>query len=184
MRDSLDTIAPELAQTLLDGGVAVLRTDTIYGIVACAENQDAVEKVYRLKDRDSKKSPIVLIADSAQMFDDVSIELQNKLDSVWPGKVSVVLSSTKAPNWISRDNHSVAYRLPNEPQLIKLLEVTGPLIAPSANPESMQPAVSVERAKEYFGNEVDIYLDGGVVEDNKPSQLISMDEFGNTEVLR
>ena len=61
----------QLVLTLQRGGVAVLRTDTLYGIVARADDEAAVAQVYRLKQRDSNKSPIILVADASQTYVDV-----------------------------------------------------------------------------------------------------------------
>lgn len=48
---------------LKSGGVAVIPTDTIYGLVAQAFDEKAVEKVYKIKNRATNKPPITLIAD-------------------------------------------------------------------------------------------------------------------------
>ncbi len=169
---------------LREGGVAVLRTDTLYGVVARADNQTAVERVYEMKGRDGDKSPIVLVASVEQLYDQPSEVAGQFLSTVWPGKVSVILPSENAPQWIQRGNKSVAYRLPADEMLRALVEKTGPLIAPSANPQGEAPAMSVDQAVSYFGEVVDVYVDGGVVDDSSPSQLIRVNDDGTTERLR
>jgi len=172
----------EIEKILLSGGVGVLRTDTLYGLVAVAENQAAVERVYTLKSRDETKSPIVLIASIDQVFD--TCDAPASLDSYWPGKVSIVLPSMTAPSWIQRGNRSVAYRLPDDMALQNLLKTTGPLIAPSANPEGSTPASTITEAIAYFGDAVDFYVDGGTVTDTTPSKLIRISQSGDVEALR
>ena len=61
MKRFTDINNPEVVEILMRGGTVVLRTDTLYGVLARADDADAVAKVYALKDRDEKKSPIVLI---------------------------------------------------------------------------------------------------------------------------
>jgi L-threonylcarbamoyladenylate synthase len=175
---------PVVRQLLLDGGVGILRTDTLYGIVAKADNQEAVDRVYRLKSRDESKSPIVLISSIDQIIDDIENTLTNRLKDIWPGSVSVILPSPDAPVWLRRDNNSVAYRLPADDKLCALVEKTGPLIAPSANPEGMPPAMNIEQAQQYFGEDVDFYIDEGEVISDTPSQLIRIDKNGDMERLR
>ena len=126
--------------TLRAGGVAVLRTDTLYGVVARADNQASVERVYAIKTRTPTKSPIVLIGSIAQLFDSYDQATVDRLNKLWPDKVSIILPSTAAPQWLTRGNGSVAYRLPANADLRALLIKTGPLIAPSANPERQPPA--------------------------------------------
>jgi len=64
------------------------------------------------------------------------------------------------------------------------LKTTGPLIAPSANPEGQTPASTINDAVAYFGDAVDFYVDGGTVTNNEPSKLIRFLKNGAVEVLR
>ena len=175
---------PEIARLLTSGGVGVLRTDTLYGIVAQASDEAAVRRVYTLKGRDDDKSPIVLIADASQVFDELPAGHREYVDQVWPGPVSVIVPSVYAPSWIKRGNDSVAYRVPDNDNLRKLLAITGPLIAPSANPQGMQPAMNIREAKYYFADGVDFYVNQGVVENREPSQLVRLEPNGEVTRLR
>ena len=166
------------------GGIGVLRTDTLYGVVAKASDEIAVKRVYDLKERAEHKSPIVLISSQTQIVDTVSPTLKTKLNEAWPGPVSVIIPSSQAPLWIRRGNESVAYRLPNNEGLRQLIEQTGPLIAPSANPEGLAPAMNIEEAESYFGDNVDFYVDGGIVTEALPSQLLKITNNGEVTRLR
>ncbi len=184
MKRFTDINNSEVIEILMHGGMVVLRTDTLYGVLARAADADAVAKVYALKDRDEKKSPIVLISSPDQLFDEPTDTIKKMTSNVWPGKVSVIMPSVNAPVWIRRDNNSVAYRLPANAELRDLIAKTGPLIAPSANPEGHEPAMSIDEAYDYFGEGVDAYVDGGYVYDDTPSQLIVVRDDGTVERLR
>lgn len=162
----------DLVSVLQTGGVAVLRTDTLYGLVCQADNEQAVDRIYKLKRRDEAKSPIVLIADQSQLYTPPTASMQPALDMMWPGPYSIIMPAPDAPRWIIRDNQSVAFRVPAHDDLRYLLRLTGPLIAPSANFEGDPPALTIEQAIAYFGDTVDIYADGGEVTDTKPSTLL------------
>lgn len=162
----------DLVSVLQNGGVAVLRTDTIYGIVCRADNEQVVNRVYKLKHRNEAKSPIVLIADQSQLYERPTDAMQPALDMMWPGPYSIIMPAPHAPHWIVRNNQSVAYRIPAHDDLRYLVRQTGPLIAPSANLEANPPALTVEQAVAYFGEAVDIYVDSGEVTDTKPSTLL------------
>lgn len=181
----IDTLLdPTIIDMLSRGAVGILRTDTIYGIVGRADNEQAVERIYDLKNRDGDKSPIVLVSSLDDLFDEPTDEEQKLLDEVWPGKVSVIIPTAHAPAWLERGNGSVAYRLPAHEELRQLVAQTGPLIAPSANLQGEKPAESVDEAMRYFGEQVDFYVDGGRVEDLTPSQLLRLIEDGEVERLR
>ena len=175
---------PEITRLLQAGGIGVLRTDTLYGVVARGDDEAAVRRVYELKGRDDDKSPIVLIDTVDQIYDELGNEHVAYVGKVWPGPVSVIVPSRKAPSWIRRGNDSVAYRMPAYDELRTLVGQTGPLIAPSANPQGMQPAMSIREARYYFGDKVDFYVDGGTVEDPKPSQLMRLEPNGEVTRLR
>lgn len=172
---------------LRSGGIAVLPTDTVYGIVASALIPKAVERVFELRKRDRDKAVIVLIPDETAL-EQFSIRIdkrgQHFLRSVWPGKVSVVLTTADPISWIHlhRGTNGIAFRLPADPALKEFLQHTGPLIAPSANIAGEPVATTITTAKEYFGNLVDIYIDGGTRE-SAPSTLIRWID-GKIEILR
>ncbi len=184
MAKNFDLSSGELPVILNNGDVAVLRTDTLYGIVARADNQAAVERVYSIKHRNEHKSPIVLISSYDQIFDTITILQREICEYYWPGKVSIILPSANAPTWLERGNQSIAYRMPSSEALLKLISITGPLIAPSANPEGQAPAMSIHQARSYFSDQVDAYCDSGEVTDNSPSKLLLVHEDGNIERLR
>lgn len=175
---------PSVVEALQGDGIVVLRTDTLYGLLARADSQSAVERVYDIKDRNASKSSIVLIASAAQMFDELPASASQLAVEPWPERTSVILPATKAPLWIRRANASVAYRVPNVKDLQQLLSSTGPLIAPSANPEGQPPAQNIDQAIDYFGDSVDVYVDGGQVGDEAPSRLLRLTGSGQMERLR
>lgn len=168
----------EIIDLLKQGGVGVLGTDTIYGLVGRALQPETVERIYELRGRDPGKPMIVLIGS----LDDLSlfqIKLKNNerkiLSKLWPGKVSVILP---CPNhefeYLHRGTETLAFRLPQKEELINVLRETGPLAVPSANPEGLAPAKTIEEAKSYFGDKVDFYLDEGWLE-GLPSTLVTLE---------
>lgn len=174
----------QLAELLRLGNVGVIRTDTLYGVVDRADNQAAVERIYELKHRDEHKPMIVLIGDKVQMFDQPSNNEKALLNEVWPGKTSVILPAPSAPDWLTRGRNTIAYRLPDNQELQALFQKTGPLIAPSANPEGEPTAVSTGEAIDYFGETIDFYVDGGEVYDTRPSTLLRFQADGSVKKLR
>lgn len=160
---------------LKDGGVVVMPTDTIYGIVASALLSEAVEKVFAVRERDPHKPMIILIADEADLerFSIVrSRDMRAFLSSVWPGAVSVVLPvASDHLEYVHRGSRTLAFRLPADRNLRSFLRTSGPLIAPSANIAGQPPATTIDEARTYFGNTVDLYVDGGKKE-GAPSTLV------------
>lgn len=163
-------------QPLLKSGVAVIPTDTIYGLVAQAFDIRAVAKVYEIKKRAEDKKCIVLIADLTQIKDfGIDDTWLAQVNEYWPGPYSLILPTDKQGiEHLTKDSATITLRLPNNADLRTLIRQTGPLIAPSANPEGMPPAENIEQAKAYFGNKVDIYVDGGNKSKVLPSTLLDL----------
>lgn len=176
----------ELIRGLKKGKIAVIPTDTLYGMVASAFRKNAIEKIYRIQKRDRKKPCIILISnlEALKIF---GIKPNKKakeiLAKIWPGKVSVILPcENKKFAYLHRGTKTLAFRFPKKRNLLALLKKTGPLIAPSANPENKKPAETIAEAKKYFSGAVDFYADGERLT-SKPSTLISLRD-GLIEVKR
>lgn len=153
-----------IVKIIKNGGVGILPTDTLYGLVGQASSPAAIKRIYQLKGRKATQPSIILISslrDLAQFGIKPDPAMSKILKRLWPGPVSIIL------------DHQ-AFRLPDQPALIKLLRQTGPLIAPSANPNGAPPATTIGGAKKYFGNQVDFYLDGGRLR-GPASVLITLD---------
>lgn len=171
---------------LQHGGVGVIPTDTIYGVVGSALDMKAVERIYRLRDRNRRKPMIILISSAldVRMFGvKLNPEIKKLLGRLWPGRVSVILKCiSKRFAYLHRGTKTLAFRLPAKKFLRAFLKKTGPLVAPSANLEGKPPAQTIIEAWHYFGDRVDFYIDGGRL-DRKPSKLVAMYE-GKDQVLR
>lgn len=179
-----DPNSPKLIEMLNSGAIGVMLTDTLYGLVGRADSEAAVERIFDLKNRDPSKPPISLIADVSQLYDPLPEGIDATVGGMWPGPNTVIIPSPSAPAWLTRGGDGASYRIPDNARLRSLLEQTGPLIAPSANPEGMPPARSIGEAQAYFGDNVDFYVDGGVAFSDKPSSLFSMTADGDMEQLR
>ena len=172
--------------SLINGEIGVMATDTIYGLVCCALNENTVNRLYKLKNRAPSKPFIILISKLSDL-DLFEIKLNDYeirfLNQTWPGPVSCIL---KCPSdkfsYLHLGHQSLAFRVPNKQDLVNLISKTGPLIATSANPECLQPAKDIRRAKDYFGNKVDFYRDEGTL-DNTASKIIKLDN-ANVTVIR
>jgi L-threonylcarbamoyladenylate synthase len=161
---------------LLRGGVVVMPTDTIYGIVGQALNKKTVERLYVVRHRNPAKPFIVLISsllDLKKFGVSLSSSQKSFCEKVWPGKVSIILPCRgKSFSYLHRGTNSLAFRMPKPAWLRSLIRKTGPLVAPSANPEGLKPAQTVGEARNYFDGTVDMYVSGGS-KVGKPSTLVS-----------
>ena len=186
----------EIRSILRRGDIGVLLTDTIYGVVGSALSKKTVERIYKLKSRNERKPLIVLIASAGDLkkfgvkFAAKELQLARRL---WREKpTSIILPAPgKKFAYLHRGTNSIAFRMPAfapasagkaRMPLLRLLRTTGPLVAPSANPEGKHPATTIKEAMTYFGGRVDFYMDGGRKK-GMPSRLIAF-KNGESKVLR
>ncbi|MEK7195490.1 MAG: L-threonylcarbamoyladenylate synthase [Patescibacteria group bacterium] len=180
------SITKKAKKTLIKGGIGVIPTDTIYGIVGSVLSLAAVKRIYRLRRRNPKKPMIILIGSLAQLrLFGIYVSLRDKkiIKRLWPGKVSIVFPcKRKNLSHLHRGTGTLAFRLPARKNLRDLLIGVGPLVAPSANIEGKPPANTTGEARKYFGNKVDFYIDAGKLI-SPPSTLVTI-KNGKIIVLR
>jgi len=179
----------DLVRTLQDGGVVVMPTDTIYGILTTALNQESVERLYSVRLRSPDKPCIILIHDIS-VLENFGINLsEEELKilqefSTQDKPTSFILDCNNPDlKYLHRGMNSLSFRIPKNDSLREFLRQTGPLIAPSANTEGNPPAQNIEQAKEYFGGKVDLYIDGGEII-GEPSKIIRLYKDGRHIIIR
>lgn len=183
-------IKPAELQLIIDilnqGGIGVLPTDTIYGLVGSALNQDTVEKIYKLRKRTPTKPMIILISsiDDIKLFNIPLDKWEEEfLNKHWPNPLSIILPCPDPKfAYLHRGTNTLAFRLPKSAFLQDLLIKTGPLVVPSANFEGEKPAETIEEANNYFDSLIDFCLDAGRIV-AKPSTLVKLDN-NKIEVIR
>ncbi len=152
------------------GAIAVIPTDTVYGVVARAADPQAVARLYALKHRDHK--PGTIIAASIDQLVELGIPRRylTAVEQFWPGAVSV--ETPHDIEYLHQGTGRQAIRIPDDAELIDLLNQTGPLQTSSANLPDQPPATTIQEAKAYFGDAVDVYVDGGDLSGRPPSTII------------
>lgn len=171
-----------IISALKDGAVGVLPTDTIYGVVCRAADVQAVGRLYALKSRERK--PGTVIAASVEQLVELGVPARyvSAVGQYWPNPISIILPAKPELSYLDF-GMSLATRIPSFEPIRKLLEKTGPLLTSSANHPGESPAVTIDDAQTYFGNEVDFYVDGGDLSDRPPSTIIRIVD-DEVEVIR
>lgn len=159
------------------GGIAVIPTDTLYGIVAKADDKKAVERIYEIKGRDDDKPFIILITDVKDLENfGIKKSVYEKYIDIFKPKTSIILPVKNLKfKYLHRGKESLAFRIISKRNghLYELIRKISPLVAPSANPQGKDPARNRREAKAYFGDKVDAYVCYGT-RSGKPSTIISL----------
>ncbi len=160
---SLDVVK-EAVKVLRDGGIVVIPTDTVYGLAADPFNEDAVKRVYEVKERSKSKPLPILLGEAHHAFKLVkptqlfwSLAMKH-----WPGPLTLVADPVEGlPGHLSRWE-GIGVRLPNC-TLCRVIarKLGGAIIGTSANISGMEPPRTAAQAMSMLGDQVDLYLDGG-----------------------
>lgn len=182
MKLYFDISNPGLANSLNSGAVGVLPTDTVYGLVCRAADEDAVGRLYDLKNRKGK--PGTIIAASIEQLVDIGIKERylKPVAHYWPNPISIVIPSHQLA-YIHSGLGSIAVRIPSNVSLCALLAATGPLLTTSANMPGEPEASNISEAREYFADKVDFYVEGEDMR-NQPASTVIRIVDDAVEVLR
>jgi len=160
------------------GALAVLPTDTVYGVAADAFSPDAVGRLLEAKGR-GRDMPTPVLVGSIRTVDglaDVVPQLARDLvDAHWPGPLTLVLRHAATLSWdLGETRGTVALRMPLDPVALAVLSETGPLAVSSANRSGLPPARDAAEAARQLGLSVEVYLDAGEVTDPVPSTILDL----------
>ena len=177
-------------KTLHNGGIILYPTDTIWGIGCDATNADAVKKIFTLKNREEKKSMIILVEDEnmiRQYVSDSSQKMLSYISSAQKPTTAILKRAVHLPAQLVNEDGSIAIRIPKDEfclQLIKQLQK--PLVSTSAN-------ISGEKFPQNF-DEVSAEIKNGVdyivqhrqndYSKNAPSSIIKLDDNNEMVVIR
>ena len=127
----------KLRTILENGGAVILPTETVYGLFAQALNEDAVNRVYQLKQRPRDKAMNLNVSNLNDIYffsQNTPFFLEKLYNRFMPGPLTIILKANdNVPFWVNSGLDTVGFRLPNHAQTLRLISETGPLIGPSAN---------------------------------------------------
>ena len=171
---------------LKQGGIVAFPTDTVYGLGAWANIHQAVERVYRVKERRRNMAIPLLLADISQISGVVSYVPQVAwllAHKFLPGALTIVLhKSNSVLDIITGGGETVAVRIPAHPVPVALTEGLGtPIVGTSANLSGKPSALTAEEVYSQFGDKIDLVIDGGPCLGGKESTVV--DVTGETPVV-
>jgi len=178
--EALENLSATIA-ALKRGHAIVFPTETLYGLGADALNEAAVEEVFQLKGRDRSNPFPVLVADQEMLHTlvaEIPTTAQKLMDRYWPGPLTLVLPGRRnIPKPLCNPLGGVAVRISSQAIATLLVKGLGrPLTATSANPSGKEPARTLQVAKNYFANRVDVFVDGGTLTSKSGSTVVEVKE--------
>jgi len=168
----------EAVAVLRRGELAVLPTDTVYGVAADAFSPPGVRRLLAAKGR-GRDLPVPVLVGAWRGIDGlaehVSSTLREVVERFWPGPLTVIVRAAASLAWdLGQTRGTVAVRMPSHPVALAVLAETGPLAVSSANRTGLPPAMTAAEAQEQLGASVAVYLDAGTCADRIPSTILDL----------
>ena len=150
-------------------------TETFYGLGARIGDHEAVERIIRMKGRESAKGMIVLVADMAMAKTVAWIDERQQalLEHFWPGPLSAVLEARGDVHALLRVESKVAVRVSPNAMATALCRALGPITSTSANLAGHPSARTAQEVRD-LQLEIDAILDGGLTPGGAPSTLADL----------
>jgi tRNA threonylcarbamoyl adenosine modification protein (Sua5/YciO/YrdC/YwlC family)/dephospho-CoA kinase len=169
----------EAAETIKNGGLVAVPTETVYGLAGNGLDENAVKNIYEVKGRPAVKPLSLMVPDKEAIWkycEDVSRQAEVLADAFWPGPLTIILKSRDiVPDIVRAGGKTVGLRCPDHPLTIKALQTAGvPFAAPSANPSGEESPKNAQKVAEYFSGKIDGIIDGGECGIGRESTIIDM----------
>lgn len=169
--------ASTLAERIRSGAVALLPTDTVYGLAAHPGRPEAIERIFFLKQRPPSRNLPVMVADR-EAIADLGIAFNRSVDALLaspfvPGPMTIAagFGNAQRPAWLA-GRVEVAFRIPDDDFIREILRSTGPLLVTSANAHGAPTPEIVADIVAGLAEPPDIVVDRGRLS-SVPSTLVN-----------
>ncbi len=167
------------AETLKNGDLVGMPTETVYGLAANAFSDQAVANIFVAKNRPQDNPLIVHVHkdyDLLELVSEITPLAKKLLKKFTPGPITMVFKSNGAVSKsVSRGLNTVAIRIPNHKIAQKLLkECNLPIAAPSANLSSRMSATNAQAVLEELSGKLPYILDGGTCQVGIESTVVDV----------
>ncbi|NWI92203.1 YRDC protein, partial [Pitta sordida] len=177
-----------IAELLNTGAVCGVPTDTVYALAASCKHPQAIEKVYRIKDRPQEKPICIFISNLDQLraaAPPISPLLWEFMENVYPGGIGCIIQKGE---WLKKlgvgagysrvgTRDSIMIRVPDLTVLVHLIDMTGPLAVTSANPSGEVDSTHHDMVISRLGHKLE-----GVLCDGESDEVVASTVVNCTKI--
>lgn len=175
---------------LQKGGIILYPTDTVWGIGCDATNDDAIKKIYRLKQRHESKTMIMLLPDEKKLTQYTASSVASALEYLKQNPIPTTIIFPHAKNIGSSliaEDGSMAIRVCRDAFCIRLMEMLGkPLVSTSANISGKTTPLNFQQIEKEILEGVDYVVRHRQDETatTQPSKILSLQADGSLKMIR
>ena len=167
-----------ISNIIKENGVVIFPTETVYGMGGNALSEEAIRKIYSIKERPKEKALNILVKNVSEIekYAEITNDLERKIiNNFMPGPICKLITAS---------NDTIGMRIPDNKivkNILNMCEV--PIAAPSANISGKPSPVKIEDTIKDFKDKVDAFIDGGICKESIPSTIVKVID-GKIEILR
>jgi L-threonylcarbamoyladenylate synthase len=167
------------AEVILSGGVVCFPTESFYGLAVHMVNEEAVERLFEIKER-QKDQPILLLTPSVFQVENyvkgISETARKLMSRFWPGGLTLLFEAkSNLSRLLTADTGKIGMRLSGHSLATKLARAVGiPITGTSANISGSPPCVTADTVAKSLGGKVDLILDGGETPGGEGSTIVDV----------
>ncbi|MBM4135491.1 MAG: threonylcarbamoyl-AMP synthase [Nitrospira sp.] len=178
-KNNLEQVLYRAVEALRKGNIVAYPTETFYGLGVKFDMEDPLKKLYDMKKRPKEKAMPLIIGDKqllpilTESVNSLAIPLMEKF---WPGPLTLIFQAkNNLSEYITAGTHKIAVRIPGESFALYLAKAAlFPFTATSANLSGIPPAQDADTVIRYFGDKIDLLIDGGTTAGGLPSTIVDV----------
>lgn len=156
----------EMGGIIKRGEIVIFPTETVYAIGTNGLDEEAIKKLYKIKQRPLDKPTSLLVSDMKMVKNlarDITEKEYKLMKTFFPGPLTIILKKKDiVPNILTGNTNTIGIRMPENEIARKLIEYANvPIAAPSANIANKPSGTNIENIINDFKETVDCYIDGG-----------------------
>lgn len=174
-----DSIFTKSSEILNSNGIIAYSTESFYALGVLATDKHAITKLYALKQRPGEKPLPVIVGDIDTLLSiarQVPSPAEKMIEEFWPGPLTLIFDARDdLPILLTGNTGKVAVRIPGKSVALDLVQkLKLPITSTSANPSGEPPAIEISQLVRYFGDKIDLIIDGGKAPGGKPSTIVDV----------
>jgi len=174
---------------LSNGGLIIFPTETVYGIGCKFDDEEAIKKIFKIKNR-PVSHPLILHIGSKSLLEKYAVDIPEDAltlaEKFWPGPLTLILKKNKVvKSVVTGGQETVGIRMPNHPVTLNIINKLGSaIVGPSANYYSRLSTTRISDIPEGLKDAVDLIVDGGHCEVGIESTIIDFSTNDTYSILR
>ncbi len=178
INDNFDYYLQMAAGLLTNGKAVAFPTETVYGVGAKLHDADAVSRIFEIKGR-SFSNPLAAHISGIGQAEELAIGIPEEFyllaDRFMPGPISLIINKGPiVPDIVTAGKSTIGIRYPDNEFALKLIEITGPLAATSANLTGASSPVNARDVYSGLQGRVAAIFDGGECRYSQDSTVVDL----------